>query len=104
MIGRELILHQLHSINKNGVMMKDHIHKFTFVSHGPKKNERRYKPFIQLVLKNYTKTKGGLVTIAPDLSSESQIDATIHDLKKDLDRLAIVAKLELEKLNGRISN
>jgi len=84
--------------------MKDHIHKFSFISFGLEKSEMRFKPFIQLVLENWTRTEGGLITVVPNLMTAREIDANVHELKKDLDRVAVMAKLELEKLNGRISN
>lgn len=81
--------------------MRSHIHKFSFISFAPQKDDMPFKPFLKLTLDNWSETETGLITFTPDLISVQEIDATIKVLKKDLDRVGQMAKLELEKLKSR---
>ncbi len=84
--------------------MRDHIHKFDVDSCGAEKGGRPFSSFVEIILENRTPSHNGFVAITPQLMSDSQIDAHVTELKKDLDRVAVMAKIELEKLKGRISN
>ena len=81
--------------------MKSHIHKFNFISSSPRKGDMPFKPFLKLTLASWSESKNGLITLTPDLISDQEMDANIDALKKDLDRVGQMAKLELEKINNR---
>jgi len=84
--------------------MKNHIHKFSFVSSSPEKGGRSFTPFLKIILQNHTKADVGQISITPELISKQEILAYVGELKKDLDRVAYLATQELEKLNSRNLN
>lgn len=81
--------------------MKNHIHKFSVDSMGPKRGDRPFTPFVQLVLDNHSPSINGHVSLTPRMVSDGEIDANVSLLKKDLDRAAQMAKLTLEQRQGR---
>jgi len=81
--------------------MRDHIHKFSVDSLGPKVGDSPFHPFVEIVLQNHSPSINQHVSISPRLVSIEEIDGIVSSLKKDLDRVSRMAKLELEKLKTR---
>jgi len=81
--------------------MKDHMHKFSLHSVGPKVDDRPFKPYVQITLDSYNTNQDGFVQLSSKMMSDDEIDSFKNEIVKDLNRACTMAKLELEKLNSR---
>jgi hypothetical protein len=81
-----------------GLMAKINVFKLA-----PGRHDPPFDPYVQLSLSNFSQDSAGRVFLSPQLASEMEIDESVDDLMKQLEKARKKAKEYLKKAKGEVS-
>lgn len=69
----------------------------------PGRNDLPFDPYVQLSLSNFSQDSAGKVFLSPRLASDMEIDESVDDLMKQLEKARKKAKEDLKTAKGEVA-